>query len=113
MKKPERVMMSGKELLPMNTKRRFTHSEVFIYRTIAGESLLIPVFGQNVSMDDLYALNEVGSFIWKAMEIPISVEDLFHLVADEYDQDFETIVSDVSEFISSMEEIGAIVEVIE
>ncbi len=113
MKKPERVMMSGKELLPMNKKRRFTHSKVFIYRTIAGESLLIPVFGEGVSMDALYSLNKVGTFIWKALEKPILIEDLIRLVAGEFDGDIETIVSDVSEFLASLEEIGAIQEVVE
>ncbi len=97
----------------MNEKRKMIHSENFIYRSIAGESLLIPAFDQGVSMEELYSLNEVGSFIWKAMERPVTVGEITQLVANEFDQDTETVFSDVQEFLSSMEEIGAIREVSE
>ena len=64
-------------------------------------------------MEELYSLNEVGSFIWKAMERPVTVEDITQMVANEFDQDINTVGSDVWEFLSSMEEIGAIREVSE
>lgn len=106
-------MMDVMEKLLMSTKRMLKQSNIYIYRTIAGESLLIPVFGEGVSMDALYSLNKVGTFIWKALEKPILIEDLIRLVAGEFDGDIETIVSDVSEFLASLEEIGAIQEVVE
>lgn len=74
---------------------------------------MIPAFDQGVSMEELYSLNEVGSFIWKAMERPVTVGEITQLVANEFDQDTETVFSDVQEFLSSMEEIGAIREVSE
>jgi len=58
----------------------------------------------------MLTLNEVGAFVWKALENDNTAENIANEVVKEYDVDFETALTDVNGFIARLREKGFIEE---
>ncbi len=55
-----------------------------------------------------YSLNEVGAFVWQALEQPVSFERLVSEIAAEFDAPRERIAEDLARLVGELEEAGLV-----
>ena len=68
-------------------------------REIAGESFLIPLGKTTYEANGLYALTELGAFIWDQLPQAESEGDILRAILAEYDVDEATAKADLTEFL--------------
>jgi hypothetical protein len=74
-----------------------------IRRELAGEIFLVPV-GQTVyESNGLYAMTELGGFLWDLLPDAQDVDDLVKAVLAEYEVDEATARADIQEFLKKLE----------
>ena len=77
----------------------------FVKREIAGEVFLVP-FGESAKeFSGLFALNELGSFIWDILPEAESEEQIVNRILDEYDVTREIAEADTKEFLDKLREM--------
>ena len=79
--------------------------EGFVLRETAG-SYIVMNLGSEISFNGVITLNETGAFIWKAIEDGKSEGDIAKAIAEEYEVDYESALSDASNFIAKMSKAG-------
>lgn len=77
-------------------------------RTIAGQTILIPMGKTVLDARGLYALNELGSFLWDLLPEAGSEADLVSAVVDEYEVTPETARKDIAEFLDQLRQMEII-----
>jgi len=82
----------------------------YMMQTVAGSNVVVPVGAEAISFRGMLTLNEVGAFVWKALENDNTAENIANEVVKEYDVDFETALTDVNGFIARLREKGFIEE---
>jgi hypothetical protein len=80
----------------------------FVTRSIAGETVVVPVRGQVGDLDAIYNLNEVGAFIWEQVDGRKSVSQVVEAVRGEFDVALEQAEKETTEFIAALETAGMI-----
>jgi hypothetical protein len=80
----------------------------FVTRSIAGETLVVPVRGQVGDLNAIYSLNEVGAFIWEQFDAPKSLTQIVEAVCGEFEVAREQAEKETSEFIAALEAAGMI-----
>lgn len=80
----------------------------FVTRSIAGETLVVPVRGQVGDLNAIYNLNEVGAFIWERIDGRNSVTQVAEAVLEEFKVALEQAEKETSEFIAALEAAGMI-----
>ena len=81
----------------------------FIARDIAGELVLVPVGTAAKNYGGLVTCNEVGAFIWKKLEIGMSMDELVCAILDEFEIDESTARKDAEEFVEKLKNINAVI----
>lgn len=77
-----------------------------IRREIAGEIFLVPV-GQSVyETNGLFAMTELGGFLWDLLPEAQDAEDLVKAVLQDYDVDEDTARADIHAFLKKLETLG-------
>jgi len=82
----------------------------YIFRRIADEGVLVPLYQKDNEENCIYTLNELASFIWEKLGQPSSIQQLLSAVCAEYEADPEILTSDLDRFLVEMKTIGAIKE---
>ena len=85
-------------------------SKDFIPREIAGEFMLVPIGKATEKFNGLIAVNEVGFFIFSALNEERTEDELIEKILSEYDIDKETAQKDLSDFLNQLRQIGALIE---
>ncbi len=80
----------------------------FVKRDIAGDTFLVPIGEAVKKFSGLFALNEVGSFIWDKLPEAEDEDAVVNAVLEEYETTPEEAKADVSEFLSKLREMGII-----
>lgn len=89
-------------------ERRYQKDPSIVYRQIAGEALLVPIRASAADLDSIYALDEVGAYIWELLDGQRLVKDIEALLLAEYDVEVDQARADIQEFLHQLEEIGAV-----
>ena len=83
-------------------ERVYKRRDEIISRSIAGETILVPITGNLADMQKIFSLNPVGEFIWerldggkKLSEISGDVQTLFDVEKEEADADIREFVSEL------------------
>ena len=76
-----------------------------IRREIAGDVILVPVGGTVLENNGLFALNELGAFLWDRLESAEDEESLVQAVLSEYEVDEETARADTAAFLQKLREM--------
>ncbi|XCN73969.1 MAG: PqqD family protein [Candidatus Electrothrix aestuarii] len=84
-------------------------AENIVTRTVMGETLLVPISGDLASMDELYTLNDAGSYIWQALNGENSLAEIHEQMKEEYEAPSEIIESDLLEIVRDFADAGLIV----
>ena len=81
-----------------------SRTENVVFRKVAGETILVPVQGNVAEMKKIYILNSLGEFIWERIDGSRSFEDIIDEITRHFDVTREEASSDLSEFITSLQE---------
>ena len=87
-----------------------TVNKDFVVRTVAGETMLIPV-GKNVlKYNGIFTLSESGAMIYRLLCEDKTEEEIIAALAESFGEAEATIKSDYDEFISQLKETDIISE---
>jgi methyltransferase-like protein len=86
----------------MDLKKIFEQKSNFATRYVGEELILVPVKANVTDMNEIFTLNEVGSFIWKSIDGKSTEEDISKAIAAEFDIDIVRAGNDLGEFIESL-----------
>lgn len=75
----------------------------FTVREIVDETIFMADEG-----DELHTLDEVGTFIWKAIDGNRTLQNILDCICDEYDIQREIAEKDLIQFISKLAEKGIV-----
>ena len=76
-----------------------------IRREIAGDVILVPVGGTVLENNGLFALNELGAFLWDRLESAEDEESLVQAVLAEYEVDEDTARTDTAAFLQKLRDM--------
>lgn len=79
-----------------------------IKRDIAGDIILVPVGDSVYDSNGLFALNELGAFLWDKLPQAQDREALLKAVLAEYDVTRDEAAKDLDEFLAKLEKFGII-----
>jgi hypothetical protein len=71
-------------------------------REIAGESFLVPLGKTTYEANGLYALTDLGAFIWDLLPEAENEEEILKKILSEYEVDESTAKADLTEFIEKL-----------
>ena len=87
----------------------YIREENLVTRSIAGETIIVPVNGRVCDLDSIYTLDEVGSAIWRVLEDWVTAEGIVEGVLREFDAPGDAVVAgDVASFLGELEVRGLI-----
>lgn len=76
-----------------------------IKRSIAGDTVLVPVGRTVYDANGLFILNELGDFLWERLPDAENEEQLLCAVLDEYEVDPDTARRDIAAFTAKLREL--------
>ena len=80
-------------------------------RTIAGETLLIPVKGRLADLQRIFALDPSAAFIWERLDGKRELGAILGALTEEFDVAAEEAAADLTAFIQELEAAGLLAEV--
>ena len=86
---------------------RYVRSRGIVARTIAGETILVPVTRRAQDMG-LLTLNEVGSFVWERLASAQDVDALTRSVCEHFVVSPDEARSDLEPFVAQLHDTGCI-----
>jgi hypothetical protein len=81
-----------------------------LVRTVADETFLLPVKGALANTVEMFALSEVGEFIWSRADGSRGVPELVAEVVREFDVAEDQARADVAAFVGQLRSYGLIHE---
>ena len=85
-------------------------SKDFILSQIADEYMLVPIGQAAAHFNGLISMNEIGHFIFQALEEDVTEDQLVDHILSEYDNDRDTACRDLREFLQQLRDLGALIE---
>ena len=79
-----------------------------IKRQIAGETILVPLGKTLYDSHGLFALNELGAFIWDLLPNVQTQEEICQAILKEYEVSEEDAKKDVAEFLNKLRQLDVI-----
>ena len=79
-----------------------------IKRQIAMETILVPVGKTVYDSHGLFALNELGEFIWELLPKVETEAEIVDAILKEYDVSAEVAEADVAEFMAALKKLDII-----
>lgn len=89
---------------------RFVRTPDVVERTVAEETFLLPVRGTLANTAEMFALSEVGRFIWSRADGSRGLTELVAEVTREFDVAEERARADVAEFVDQLRAYGLLSE---
>ena len=88
----------------------YQKSPDMVSRKVAGEYILVPIRRHVADLESIYNLNEVGGFIYEQIDGKKPASQILETICREFDVTREQAEADLTEFLSTLKEIGAITE---
>jgi hypothetical protein len=79
-----------------------------VTRSIAGETIIVPVRSGASDLNSIYSLNEVGTSIWQLIDGQRTFEEIVEAISDEYEVTTEQAKMDVFDFLEKLEGEGLV-----
>lgn len=89
-------------------QRSYSRSMSVVSRVVGGETLIIPVRSGVGDLASIYSLNEVGSFIWRTLERPLTAQSLAVLLGREFEVSLEQAQADLCRFLDELNLAGLV-----
>ncbi len=87
---------------------RYRRTEEFVARTIAGETVLVPIRQQIGDLESIYTLNDVATFIWERLANEPTVAEIAAAVEETFSAEAAEIRRDLEEFLGHLRSLRAI-----
>jgi hypothetical protein len=92
----------------MNSSAPIAAQQV-VSRTIAGETLLVPVGERAAGLDTIFLLNKVGAFVWQQLDGKRTRDELCQLVRSRFAvPEGRDLSADVDRFLAALSARGLI-----
>ena len=78
----------------------------FATRYIGAELIIVPLKNSVADMNELYTLNEVGSFIWELINGENTIDEIISEIVREFNVDKKTAQNDIKTFIQKLESLN-------
>ena len=88
--------------------KRFVKDDQSVTRSIAGETIIVPVRNGVSELNSIYSLNEAGTSIWNLINGQRTLEQIVEAISDEYEVTAEQAETDVFDFLGRLEGEGLI-----
>jgi hypothetical protein len=98
----ENTNHGGRNMLTGPQEQLFTRSRSVVSRTVAGETLIVPVRGKVGDLASIYSFNHTGSLIWQLLDSPRTLTELVDAVEREYEVTRQQAQEDVTRFLQDM-----------
>src|SRR5262245_28619882 len=95
----------------MRLYRKCEANGALVSRSIAGETLLIPVRAQVADLAGMYVLKAVGPMVWDRLGGRTTLAALVDAVCQDYDVSSDVAATDVAAFLAALATAGLIVSV--
>jgi hypothetical protein len=89
----------------------YRRNENFVFRRIEDETILVPIKDNVGDMGSIYNLNEIGAFVWEQLDGEQNLETIKAKIIDEYEVSPREAEADLSEFVTDLIEIEALIRV--
>ena len=96
------------EISAPGAEQVFVRSQSVVSRTVAGETLIVPVRGRVGDLASIYSFNETGSLIWNALEKPTALCEIVDAMAQEFQVTREQAECDAVRFVNEMSSVGLV-----
>ena len=96
-----------------NLDRYFIKDKDLVTRSIAGETIIVPVRSNVGDLDSIYTLNMAGTMIWELIDGKNSVSKLIEEICNAYEVTPEEAEKDTLDFLNSLKESGLIHGILE
>lgn len=73
-----------------------------VTRTIACETIVVPIRGSVAELESIFVLNEVGAAIWKQLDAVRGEDEIAAALSDEFEVAPETARADVTAFLDAL-----------
>lgn len=86
----------------------YKKNDDFVYRKIAGETLLVPIRNAIKELQSIYSFNETACYIWENIDGKQTLAEIVQEMKSDFALDNCDAQKDIEEFIGKLKEIGAI-----
>jgi hypothetical protein len=90
------------------TNKLVTKEKDLVTRSIAEETIVVPVRNNVGDLDSIYTLNQLGTMIWELIDGRNGVSQIIDAICSAYDVAPEEAERDALEFLKSLETAGLI-----
>lgn len=90
----------------------YRQSKHIVTRNIAGETWLVAISGELANHEQIYSLNEVGTFIWQLLDGQTSKPEILEKLIERFEVDKNQASNDLTDQINEFEQIGLIEAVV-
>lgn len=95
----------------LNWDKVFIRNDSVVTREIVGETFLVPIKGELASMDKLFVLNPLATYIWVQFNGARDATTILQGIMNRFDIDVDTARNDCSQFIKDLMDAKLISEV--
>ena len=88
--------------------RVYQKNQNFVFRQIDDETILVPIKDSVGDLGAIYNLNEVAAFVWDHLDGKKTLEDIKHMMTDEFEVSGQDAEQDLTEFVSQLKKIDAV-----
>ena len=91
----------------VSTKPPTKNSNV-VTRSIAGETIIVPIRGHMRDLGSIFTLNEVGTLVWELIDGRTNISQIVEAICGHYDGEPEQVKEDVLAFLGDLKTEGLI-----
>jgi hypothetical protein len=91
--------------------RVYQKNQNFVFRQIDDETILVPIKDSVGDLGAIYNLNEVAAFVWHHLDGKKTLENIKHMMTDEFEVSNPDAEHDLTEFVGQLEKIDAILPI--
>ncbi len=82
--------------------KKYKKADSVVSRSIAGETILVPIRGKLADMQKIFALNNVANFIWQRLDGEKNLSDILNDVLNYFDVEQNQAETDIQDLISDL-----------
>ena len=80
----------------------FTKKKEIVSRSIAGETILVPISGKLADMQRIFSLNPAAEYIWSQLNGERTLQEIRNSVLSAFDVSKNQADADIEEFIDTL-----------
>jgi hypothetical protein len=91
--------------------KRFSRPSGCVTRSIAGETIIVPVSGHVADLESIYTLNEVGSALWELIDGQTPLSRIVAELCEIYEVSQDEAAQDAAAFMEELKTAGLVIEI--